>query len=115
MLLLAIGGTSLLRRSCRAGLLLVLPIALAVLASSLKQYPLHGRLILELVPALFLLIAEGTHWINRNDTTRTKLFYKAVVVLLLAYPCLSAVYHATGVRPRPFNSHGDLHANVFIE
>jgi hypothetical protein len=114
LLLLALGGGSWLRRSGRTGLLLVLPIALAGLASGLKQYPLHGRLILELVPALFLLIAEGTEWLGRNDTSRSMLLYKAVLVLALAYPCLSAAYHALEVRPRPFNSHGDLHQNVFV-
>jgi hypothetical protein len=114
MVLLALGGSSWLRRSWRTGLLLVLPIALAGLASSLKQYPLHGRLILELVPALFLLIAEGTEWLGRSTTSRSMLLYKAVLVLVLAYPCLSAAYHALEVRPRPFNSHGDLHENVFI-
>jgi hypothetical protein len=115
LLLLAIGGGSLLQRSWRAGLLLLLPIVLAVIASGLKQYPLHGRLILELVPALFLLIAEGTQGLGERVTRRSNVLYKAVLVLLLAYHCLSAVYHATGVRPRPFNSHGDLHQNIFIE
>ena len=115
LVLLVIGGVSLLQHAWRTGLLLVMPIVLAVLASGLKQYPLHGRLILELVPALFLLGAEGTEWLACRDTSRAKLLYKVVLVLLLAYPCLSAVYHATGVRPRPFNSHGDLHRNVFID
>ena len=40
--------------------ILVLPIALAMVASAMRRYPFHGRLILELVPAFFLLIAEGT-------------------------------------------------------
>ena len=40
--------------------ILVLPIVLAMVASAMKRYPLHGRLILELVPAFFLLIAQGT-------------------------------------------------------
>jgi uncharacterized membrane protein len=115
LLLLAIGGVSLLQRSWRTGLLLILPIVLAVLASGLKQYPLHGRLILELVPALFLLTAEGTEWLVRKDTSRANTLYKTVIVLLLAYPCLSSTYHATGVRTRLFNSHGDLHKNIFIE
>jgi hypothetical protein len=115
LLLVAIGGVSLLQRSWRTGLLLILPILLAAFASGLKQYPLHGRLILELVPALFLLIAEGTEWLGQRETHRSNSLYKTVLVLILAYPCLSTVYHATGVRPRYFNSHGDLHKNVFIE
>ncbi|HZW30438.1 MAG TPA: glycosyltransferase family 39 protein [Isosphaeraceae bacterium] len=115
VLLLALGGVSRFQRSWPTGLLLVLPIVLALVASALKQYPLHGRLILELVPALFLLIAEGTEWLGRGDSRHLGLLYKAVLILLLAYPCLSAVYYASGVRQRPFNSHGDLHGNVFMD
>jgi hypothetical protein len=48
------------------------------------------------------------------DSSRRKLVYKTVLVLLLAYPCFSAVYAASGPRPRYFNSHGDLHNNVFL-
>ena len=44
---------SLARRSWPAWAILVLPIALAMVASAMKRYPLHGRLILELVPAFF--------------------------------------------------------------
>ena len=110
-----IGGVSLAHRSGVAFLMLVLPIVFAVVASALKKYPLHGRLMLELVPAFFLLIAEGTEWLRRQDWSWSRLSYKAVLALLLAYPCLSAFYHAASVRPRDFNPHGDLHKNVFIE
>jgi hypothetical protein len=115
LLLMLIGGLAIARRSWTMYLFLILPIILAMVASAMKRYPLHGRLILELVPALFLLIAEGTEWIARRDPSRVRLLYKAVLVFLLASPCLSAVYQATGVRPRDFNPHGDLHRNVFIE
>ena len=70
---------------------------------------------LELVPALFLLIAEGTEWLGRGDRTRYRLCYKTLLIVLLAYPCLAAFYHASGQRSRWFNPHGDLHPNVFIE
>ena len=115
MVLLLIGGVSLARRSWPAFLLLVLPIVLAMVASAMRRFPFHGRLILELVPALFLLIAEGTEWLRRHDSSRYRLWSKMVLVLLLAYPCLTAFYHASGVRPRYYNAHGDLHGNVFVE
>jgi hypothetical protein len=115
LLLLSIGALAIAHRSWRTFLLLVLPLVLAMVASGMKRYPLHGRLILELVPAFFLWVAEGTEWIGRMDPTPPRLLYKAVLVLLLAYPCLSTFSEVTGVRPRHFNSHGDLHRNVFID
>ncbi len=115
LVLLQVGEISLARRSWSTYLLLVLPIALAMVASGYQKYPFHGRLMLELVPALFLLIAEGTEWLGGWDQTRYRLCYTALLILLLAYPCLVALDHATGRRHRDFNSHGDLHPNVFME
>ncbi len=112
--LLVWGGVRLLRRSRPVWLMLVIPFALAFVASAMKRYPLHGRLILELVPAFFLLIAEGTQALFELDRGRRKLVSKAVLVLLLAYPCFSAVSEASATRPRYFNSHGDLHNNLFL-
>ena len=115
LVLLQVGELSMARRSWAMYLLLVLPIAMALVAAGYKKYPFHGRLMLELVPALFLLIAEGTEWLGRRDRTRSGLLYKTLLILLLTYPCLTAIYNATGKRPREFNRHGDLHSNVFIE
>jgi hypothetical protein len=115
LVLVFLGGWSLARRSGAAFLMLVLPIVFAGIASTLRRYPLHGRLILELVPAFFLVIAEGSEWLGRKDTSRYRLPYKAILVLLLTYPGLSGWYQSTGIRPRYFNAHGDLHRNVFID
>jgi hypothetical protein len=115
LVLLVVGGASLARRSEATCLMLAAPIALAIVASALERYPFHGRLILELVPGLLILIAEGTAWLQRRDPSRHKLVYKVILVLLLAYPSASAIYHATGVRLRGFNAHGDLHNNLFIK
>jgi len=115
VVLMLIGGLSLSRRCWAAATLLMLPIALAMIASALQRYPFHGRLILELVPAFFILIAEGTEIVYRIDPRPTKLGYKALLVLLLAYPCLTAIYRSTENRPRYFNGHGDLQDNRFIK
>jgi len=109
------GGVSLARRSWPAWAILVLPVALAIVASAMKRYPFHGRLILELVPAFFLLIAEGTERLRDLAAGRARLGYKAVLVVLLAYPCLASVYQAAGAAPRDFNRHGDLRNNLFIQ
>ena len=56
---------------------------------STEHYPFHGRLILELVPALFLLIAEGTEWIARRwDRSRAQASsINWSCLVLIAYPC----------------------------
>ncbi|MFI5455120.1 MAG: hypothetical protein ACHRXM_06675 [Isosphaerales bacterium] len=109
------GGISLARRSWPAWAILVLPIALAMLASGMKRYPFHGRLILELVPAFFLLIAAGTERLRDLATGRARIGYVTVLVLVLAYPCLASFYQTAWDPPRDFNRHGDLHKNLFIQ
>jgi hypothetical protein len=112
--LMLVGGLSLWRRRWAAAAILALPIALAMLASALQRFPFHGRLILELMPALFILIAEGTEGVYRIDPRQNKLGYKLLLVLVLAYPVLTAIYRSTENRPRDFNRHGDLQDNQFM-
>ena len=109
------GGIALARRSWAVLGMLVLPIVLATIASAMQRYPLHGRLILELVPAFFLLIAEGTEWWRSRDNERTRLRYVMVLILLFTYPCFTALQQAAGRYIRDFNAHGDIHKNLFIE
>jgi hypothetical protein len=109
-----IGGASLARCFPSGCMMLISPIVLAMIASAMRRYPLHGRLILELVPAFFLLIAKGTQRIREWDATRHKLIYKAALALLLAYPCSAAFYQAMGARIREFDRVGDLHPNMFM-
>jgi hypothetical protein len=114
IVLLFLGGISLLRRSWSAWGILVLPIGLAMIASAMHRYPLHGRLILELVPAFYLLIAEGTEWLRGPANERTRLRYILVLILLLTYPCFTTFDFALGKYVRDFNSHGDLRRNLFM-
>jgi hypothetical protein len=115
LILLLVGALSMARRSGPNFLLLVTPIILAVAATVLRYFPFHGRLILELVPALFLLIGEGTGWIAARFPSRSGIAFKTVCIALLTYPSWDACYHCTGRRDRDFNIHGDLHRNVFID
>jgi hypothetical protein len=112
--LMVAGTASLASRARTVWAILILPIVLAIAASAMKRYPLHGRLILELVPAFFLFVAEGTEWLRTWDKSRIKPFYTAIVVLLLAHPCLATLEQVTFARLREFNSHGDLHKNRFM-
>jgi hypothetical protein len=114
IVLLLVGGASLARRSCPAWAILVVPIGLAIVASAMKRYPFHGRLILELVPAFFLLIAEGTETLRRWETGPIKLGYIVVLVLLFTYPCFVAIENTASVPVREFNRHGDLRKNLFM-
>ena len=114
VVLLLAGMWSLARRSWPEWAILVAPIALAVVASALKRYPLHGRLILELVPAFFILIAEGTEMLHGWDKSRIKLGFIVVLILLFTYPCLAALANVASVRERDFNPHGDIRKNLFM-
>lgn len=115
LFLLAAGCMGLARRLPRTFLLLAAPIALALGAAVTRHYPFHGRLLLELVPAMFLVIAEGTEWVARRFPGRGGFAYGTLLLVLLAYPCWDACYQCTGRRTRYFNLHGDLHDNVFID
>jgi len=111
VVLMVIGGFSLSQRDRREFLVLTLPILLALVAAALRQYPLHGRLMIELVPAFYAMIAEGT---QRLGTRLGRPAYVVVLVLLLAYPSSSTFYEARARRIRWFNQHGDLHDNRFM-
>jgi hypothetical protein len=113
--LLLVGAFSMARRSILRFPLLVAPILLALAATLLRYFPFHGRLILELVPALFLLIAQGTEWIALRFPSPSQIAYRTVLIALLTYPCWDACYHSTYWRDRDFNIHGDLHHNVYID
>ena len=115
VLLLLLGMWSLARRAFPDWAILVLPIALAIVASAMKRYPIHGRLILELVPSFFLLIAEGTETLRGWQRGRIKLGYALVLILLFTYPCLVAFQNSVSVPIRDFNIHGDLRKNIFME
>lgn len=113
--LLVIGAAALGRRSPRTFLLLAGPIGLALIAAVRRDYPFHGRLILLFVPALFLLIAEGTDLLARRLPSPSNILHGTVLVALLALPSWEAVHNAVAGHIREFNMHGDLHPNVFID
>jgi hypothetical protein len=113
--LLIAGSLSMARHAPRNVLLLAAPIAMALAASISRRFPFHGRLLLELVPALYLLIAQGTEWVARRFPSPSEIAHSTILLVLLAYPCWDACYQSSGRRNRDFNIHGDLHRNVFID
>jgi hypothetical protein len=115
LLLLLIGALSLARRSWPAWTILVVPIILAMFAASINRYPLHGRLILELVPAFYLLIALGMERLTSGSAGFSGLGLKVLLVLVLGYPCLMGVNQSVFQPARNISRHGDLRKTLFIE
>ncbi len=104
--LFAAGCGSLWRRDRRSLAMLALPGLLALLASGLRAYPFHGRMLLFLVPALLMIVAEGCAWARRR-LGRTA--WSVVLAALLLAPTLDAAYRLIEPRNRgDFNPHGDL-------
>jgi hypothetical protein len=86
--------------------MLLAPGLITLLASCLHLYPFHGRLLLFLVPALLLLIAEGVAWVGELAGSRT--FRVVLLTSLFLFPAVQATYHLLEPRQRmDFNSRGD--------
>ena len=104
--LFLIGCGVLWRRDRRALGMLLLPGLLAMLASGLRVYPFHGRMLLFFAPALLMLVAEGTAWARRR---LGRAAWAIVLAALLLLPTLDALYRLVEPRERgDFNPHGDL-------
>lgn len=93
--LLSIGLMSLLQRKWDIGIVLILTIMTTLVASGLQKYPFRGRLVLFLVPIIFLLIAEGIERI-RSELANCNRYVAsftaaALALLLLAHPIVSAI------------------------
>jgi len=78
--------------------LLVTPLLLTLVASAFHKYPFAGRVLLFLVPAAILVLAEGTVAIYRKTARFSPLIGIAFAVTLLAQPAGKAMGHV--VRPR---------------
>ena len=89
--------------------MLALPILFVLVASCLRLYPFHGRLVLFLVPSLLLLIAEGAGWFR--ETFGGGLTWALLLGALLLFPSLGAFYHLVEMHERrDFSPYGDRRA-----
>ena len=97
-----------LGRKWKGGLfLLASPIFFALLASTLHQYPFHGRLLLFLVPSVHLLVGEGAAFVSRPGGAKLTF---AMGAFLFCQPVLDVLWHRL-VAPRnhgDYDSHGDV-------
>jgi hypothetical protein len=127
-------GALVLGRNWPGGLYLVAsPFLFTLMASALRQYPFHGRLLIFLVPMVHLLVAEGATSLARGgsllvrglaarlpDRAWIKIVlacaYALFVVLpafLLYEPAVEVVWRYTiRKRYRESDSHGDLRADL---
>jgi len=87
--------------------LLILPGAFAFLASCLRLYPFHGRLLLFLAPAILLVVAAGL------DRVREAVWlYRASLAMVLLVPGATACYHLVEPRDRSDTNYvGDLRSS----
>ncbi len=92
----------------RGGLyLLVAPLLFTLAASATHQYPFHGRLLLFLVPAIHLLVAEGAVALTRRGGV---ILTVALGVFLLVLPAYDVLWHRLIMKRfhGGYDSHGDL-------
>jgi hypothetical protein len=109
--LFLLGGLSMGMRWRGGFYLLVAPILFTVVASALRQYPFHGRLLLFLIPSVHLLVGEGAAALTVRRGAITTF---AFGVFLLAQPAGHVLwYQLVAARIHgSFDSHGDLWPDV---
>jgi hypothetical protein len=95
------GCYALYRRNRVALYLLIVPVALPLLASYLRKYPFEGRLLIFLLPSLFLLTAAGTEFLTRQGWLSEKLSV-LLIALLFAEPAITSTKYLIrrGGRPK---------------
>jgi hypothetical protein len=111
-LALAIAGSASMLRRWPGGLyLLTAPVAFALVASALQQYPFHGRLLIFLVPSVHMLVSQGAVAVSRPGGPRLAIVLGA---FLLFQPALDALGHRTTqpLNHAGFDSHGDLRPDL---
>jgi len=73
--------------------LILSPNLFALFAAAVHEYPFKGRLILFIVPSIFILISSGIE--NIMDVTRktSRILWVCILVLLFIHPLTYAAYH----------------------
>ncbi len=101
------GGGSLWKRGEKGALwMLSSPGPFALLASYLRLYPFHGRLLLFLVPTLVLLVAERLEWVG--ETVGKGTLWAILIGSIFVLPIWAAVENAFVPRQRiDTNDYGD--------
>ncbi len=80
--------------------ILVSPIIVTLFVSALERYPFSGRLLLFIVPSLFLLIAEGTAYLQVSSGNKSPIVSVLLIAVLLMPLSLNAVHYLVNPRTR---------------
>lgn len=88
-----VGCFSLYSQDKRKCFLLLSPMFMTLLASSFQVYPFHSRLILFLVPSLFLLLGEGAAWVREKTKSKSPVLGLLGLTLIVAV-CIRPVFFA---------------------
>jgi hypothetical protein len=96
----AVGAIALMRRNALWGLVLLAPIALALMAASLQLYPFKQRLLLFAAPLLYFLAAAGVD--AAASTIRARGVATGVAAILILHGFASAIWGAFTYFPAPF-------------
>lgn len=81
--LIALGAYLLFRKSWQQMLILLLPVVLTLLASTLSQYPFYQRFTLFLAPLILLMLAYGAQQLGARYATNRWLAYVLPALVLL--------------------------------
>lgn len=98
VLALGIGTVQMIRARTAQTLMLLLPVAAALVASALHLYPFEGRLLLFLVPLMLVLIGAGVNRLYRAAAPNSRTIAAALALLLVVHPAALATYRL--VQPR---------------
>ncbi len=94
LVLLVLGSASLMARKRWLAAVLLLPFVVALLASAVQKYPFQQRLVLFLVPCVYLLFAEGLRvlfaWVARWSRPPALAACLVVLVVVLRPMAVSA-------------------------
>jgi hypothetical protein len=77
--------------------LLLFPIVFLLIASILHIYPINGRLILFILPIMYLFISEGIYQFIKYFYPNKRLVALLIVIFLLLYPVLNGISYL--IRP----------------
>lgn len=77
--------------------LLILPIIILMIASALHIYPINGRLILFILPIIYLFISEGIFQFIKYFYPHKRIVALSIVIFLLLYPVFNGMSYL--IRP----------------
>ena len=97
--LMVVGAIVLWRRRSDAVAILLAPAAGALVAAAVHQYPFRDRLVVFILPSLFLLMGEAVDYMWRRLSSVPRLFRVGIGVALLSGPIYALIQHPPVYRP----------------